>query len=151
MIDICMYTHIYILALSRAYPGTKVWLIDPGGCGFRCNDETLRILIRMSFRILVRTVLDLELEPDRSRCLRNHRICRRLERNQRFLTLNLKDQGGCENPEFAGASSDCQGLRGVRLAERWRWPFAIPLLGAHVARLTLLKPVTRQAGTDGFT
>ena len=65
---------IDILVGSRAYPGTEVYLIDHGGCGLRCNDETFRILIRMTFRILVRTVLDLELEPDRSRWLRNHRI-----------------------------------------------------------------------------
>ena len=91
--------------MTRAYPGTAE-LIDQGGCGDRCNDETFRIRIRMTFRLQIRTRLVdqggfeliecadasgeisvFELEPDRPRWLRNLRICRRLERNQRCRAL----------------------------------------------------------------
>ena len=92
--------------MSRAYPGTEVWLVDQGGGGFRCNDGTFRILIRLGFRVILRTGLDLEPEPDQSRWLRNPRIWRRLERNQHFLTLSLIDQGGIDTPEFGDASSE---------------------------------------------
>ena len=68
-LSLCLSLYIYILAVTRAYPGTAK-SIDQGGCGVRCNDETLRILSRMTFRILIRLSLDdLELEPDRSRRL----------------------------------------------------------------------------------
>ena len=61
-------------AVVVAFPRGLIW----------SQAETFRILIRTTFRMLVRRVLDLELERDRSRRMRNHRICKRLERNQWF-------------------------------------------------------------------
>ena len=49
-----LYAYIYILVVTRAYPGTaklmEVQLMDQGGCEVLCNDETFRIRIRFLFR-----------------------------------------------------------------------------------------------------